>query len=253
MELNDKVALVTGAGSGIGRASAIRLARGGAKVMLVDLEAAKAGLDATTEAIRSAGGSTEQAIADVTDPVSFGKAVQDCITAFGRLDIAHNNAGVTGLAFDFAELPVEEATRIMAVNFWGVFHCLQAEIPQMLSQGGGGTIVNTASSAGVVAVPHFSAYTASKHAVVGLTKTVAAEYAGRGIRINAVCPGFVETPMTARHNDNPELLRAMLAMHPIGRFARPEEVAEAVFWLASPASSYAVGANLLLDGGYSLA
>lgn len=252
MELDGKVALVTGAGSGIGRASAIRLARSGAKVVLVDLEIAKAGLDTTAEAIRSAGGFAEQAVADVTDPVSFGKAVQDCVAAFGRLDIAHNNAGVTGAAFEFGELPIEEATRIMAVNFWGVFHSLQAEIPQMLAQGGG-TIVNTASSAGIVAVPHFSAYTASKHAVVGLTRTVAAEYAGRGIRINAVCPGFVETPMTALHNDNPELLQAMLALHPIGRFAKPEEVAEAVFWLASPASSYAVGANLVLDGGYSLA
>lgn len=250
MEFCNKTALVTGAGSGIGRLSAIYFARAGARVMIVDLNSS--GLDITAEAIRSEGGIVQQVTADVTDRVSCERVVADCVKTFSRLDIAHNNAGITQSPFQFADLPPAEATRVMAVNFWGVFNCLQAEIRQMLVQRDG-TIINTASSAGIVAVPSCSVYTASKHAVVGLTKTVAAEYIGHGIRINAVCPGFVETPMTEHFSKDPQLSQAMLAMHPIGRFAQPEEVAEAVLWLASPRSSYAVGANLVIDGGYSLA
>ena len=250
MELSGKVALVTGAGSGIGRASAIALARAGARLMILDVVAG--GLDVTAAAIRETGGEVQQATVNVTDPQAVADAVSACVERFGSLDIAHNNAGVSGPAQEFAAVPVEEAARIIDVNFWGVFHCMQAQIRHMLAQGGG-TIVNTASGAGIVATPSYSSYCASKHAVVGLTKSVAAEYAARGIRINSVCPGYVETPMTDPHRADEAAKRAIAAAHPIGRVAQPEEIAEAVLWLASPRSSFVVGANLLVDGGYSLA
>ena len=250
MELSGKVALVTGAGSGIGRASAIALARAGARLMILDVAAG--GLDTTAAAIRETGGEVLQGTANVADPKAVTDAVDACVERFGNLDIAHNNAGVSGPAQDFADVQVDEAARIIDVNFWGVFHCMQAQIRHMLAQGGG-TIVNTASGAGIVATPSYSSYCASKHAVVGLTKSVAAEYAARGIRINSVCPGYVETPMTDPQRSDEAARLAIAAAHPIGRVAQPEEIAEAVLWLASPRSSFVVGANLLVDGGYSLA
>lgn len=250
MELSGRVALVTGAGSGIGRASAIALARAGAKLMITDVVAG--GLDATAAAIREEGGEVVQAMTDVTDPKAVADAVAACVERFGRLDIAHNNAGVSGPAQNFADVPVAEATRILDVNYWGVFHSMQAEIRHMLAQGGG-AIVNTASGAAIVATPGYSSYCASKHAVVGLTKSVAAEYAARNIRINSVCPGYVETPMTNPQLSDEAARRTIAAAHPIGRVAQPCEIAEAVVWLASPRSSFVVGANLLVDGGYCLA
>lgn len=250
MELSGKTALVTGAGSGIGRASAIALARAGAKVLAADIRAD--GIEKTVALIRANGGTAEATIVDVTSASSVGDMIETCVKTFGSLDIAHNNAGLNNAAGDFASVDPREAEKLMAVNFWGVFHCLQAEIRQMLSQGGG-SIVNTASGAGIVATPGTTLYCASKHAVIGLTKSVAAEYANRGIRVNSVCPGLVETPLVAEYTSNEELRGPMLAMHPIGRFAKPEEVAEAVLWLASPKASYAVGTNLLVDGGYTLA
>jgi NAD(P)-dependent dehydrogenase (short-subunit alcohol dehydrogenase family) len=251
MNLEGSAAFITGAGSGIGRASAIAFARAGARLMLVDVAAP--GLDLTTASIRDIGGEVLCATIDVTDPDAVGSAIAACVRTFGRLDIAHNNAGISGPSSDFADIAPAEARRIMAVNFWGVFHCMQAQIRQMLTQRSGGTIVNTASGAGIVATPTYSTYCASKHAVVGLTKSVAAEYASRGIRINSVCPGYVETPMTDPQRGSEETRRAIAAAHPIGRVAQPEEIAEAVIWLASPNSGFVVGANLLIDGGYSLA
>jgi NAD(P)-dependent dehydrogenase (short-subunit alcohol dehydrogenase family) len=250
MDLDGKVALVTGAGSGIGRASAITLARAGAKLMIVDVTGS--GLEQTAAAIREAGGEAATLIVDVTDAEAVTDMVAACVARLGRLDIAHNNAGVSDPACAFVDVASADAERIMAVNFWGVFHCMQAEIRQMLAQGGG-AIVNTASGAGIVATPQYSIYCASKHAVIGLTKSVAAEYAGRGIRINSVCPGYVETAMTEDQLVAEDARRAVAAAHPIGRVAQPEEIAEAVLWLASSRSSFAVGTSLMVDGGYSLA
>lgn len=251
MNFQGKTAFVTGAGSGIGRASAIAFARAGANLMIVDVAAP--GLELTAAAIRETGAEVLTAAIDVTDPDAIEAAVAACARHFGQLDIAHNNAGVSGSPSDFADIGRTEAHRIVAVNFWGVFHCMQAQIRQMIAQRGGGTIVNTASGAGIVATPTYSTYCASKHAVIGLTKSVAAEYASRGIRINSVCPGYVETPMTDPQRGSEETRRAIAAAHPIGRVAQPEEIAEAVLWLASPNSGFVVGASLLIDGGYSLA
>jgi NAD(P)-dependent dehydrogenase (short-subunit alcohol dehydrogenase family) len=250
MDLEGKSAFVTGAGSGIGRASAVALARAGAKLMIVDIAAP--GLEITAAKIRDIGGEAHIETVDVTDPGAVADMIATCVARFGRLDIAHNNAGVSGDPYEFGDMPLTDAERIVSVNFWGVFHCMQAEIRQMLGQGGG-TIVNTASGAGIIATPTYSTYSASKHAVVGLTKSVAAEYASRGIRINSVCPGYVETPMTDPQRGSEETRRAIAAAHPIGRVAQPEEIAEAVVWLASRYSSFVVGANLMIDGGYSLA
>jgi NAD(P)-dependent dehydrogenase (short-subunit alcohol dehydrogenase family) len=250
MDLDGKVALVTGAASGIGRASAIILARAGARVLVADLT--QSGAERTAADIRDAGGEAVAAAVDVTDPVSVVAMVATCLERFGRLDVAHNNAGVSDDPCDFLDVAPDAAARIMAVNFWGVFHCMQAEIRPMLAQGGG-AIVNTASGAGSLATPNFSTYSASKHAVIGLTKSVASEYAARRIRINAVCPGYVETPMTESHLASAEARGAIAAAHPIGRVAQPEEIAEAVLWLASRRSSFVVGTGLMVDGGYSLA
>jgi len=250
MDLEGKAAFVTGAGSGIGRASALCLARAGASVMIVDLDGS--GLDETAAMIRKTGGAVHPAVVNVTDPQSVSAAVAECVATFGTLDVAHNNAGVTHDATPFADLPLAAAQRVMDVNFWGVFHCMQAQIRQMLAQGGG-AIVNTASGAGIVATPQYATYCASKHAVIGLTKSTAAEYAAQGIRINSVCPGYVETPMTDPQRTDAATRAAIAAAHPIGRVAQPEEIAEAVLWLASARSSFAVGLNMLVDGGYSLA
>lgn len=250
MELEGKIAFVTGAGSGIGRASAVTLARAGAGVMIVDRVAD--GLEGTAALIGKNGGTVHHALVDVTDADSVAGAVAECVRRFGRLDIAHNNAGVSDDPIPFADVAVAAAKRIVDVNFWGVFHCMQAQIRQMLTQDSGGSIVNTASGAGIVATPQFSTYCASKHAVVGLTKAVGAEYAARGIRINSVCPGYVETPMTESHRDDAAARSAIDAAHPIGRVSQPEEIAEAVLWLASARSSFVIGHSLLVDGGYSL-
>jgi NAD(P)-dependent dehydrogenase (short-subunit alcohol dehydrogenase family) len=251
MEFSGKTVMVTGAGSGIGRASAIAFARAGASVTIVDIT--MAGLEVTAAAIAEVGEPARLAAADVTDPDAVAEVIHRCAALSGRLDVAHNNAGIGGIAFDFLDEPLVDANRIMDVNYWGAFHCMRAEIRQMLGQDGGGTIVNTASGAGIVATPRFASYCASKHAVVGLTKAVAAEYAAGGVRINCVCPGYVETPMTEPQRADAAARSSIAAAHPIGRVAQPEEIADAVLWLASPRSSFVVGASLMVDGGYSLA
>lgn len=247
MELEGKTALVTGAGSGIGRASAVTLAKAGARVVIADIE--PSGLEGTAAEIQKAGGVVSQTLVDVCDPKSVAQMVDHCIETFGGLDVAHNNAGVLSPSCEFADINPDQVTRVMDVNFWGVFHCLQAEIRQMLKQGGG-SIINTGSGSVIVGTPKVSVYCASKHAVAGLTKSVAAEYASRGIRVNCVCPGSVDTPMMKMVP--PERKQQMVDMHPIGRFAQPEEIAEAVLWLASPRSGYVIGSCLMIDGGYTL-
>lgn len=246
--LDGKVALVTGAGSGIGRASAVAMAREGARVVIADL-GPEAGAE-TVGLIMAAGGQAAFVRTDVTRAADVQAAVAFAVATFGRLDIAHNNAGVLAgapLLEDGAEAALDLA---LAVNAKGVMLSMKYEIAQML-ESGGGVIVNTASTMGMVGGFGQWAYVASKHAAVGLTRAVAAEFAQRGIRVNAVCPGAVRTPMTAGMSADPAIEQATAAMHPMGRFAEPEEIAAVVVWLVSDASSYMTGALVPVDGGFT--
>jgi NAD(P)-dependent dehydrogenase (short-subunit alcohol dehydrogenase family) len=249
MTLKGKTAFVTGAASGIGRESARAFARAGANVMAVDLE--EEGLIETAALVRSAGGAVETAVVDVSDAGRVTAAIKATVERFGSLDCAHNNAGYFGSPGELVSFPETTARRMMDVNYWGAFYCMRAQIEIMLRQGGG-TIVNTASGAGLVALPKFSPYCASKHALVGLTKSAAVEYAARGVRINCVCPGVVETKMVSDLLASDEARAALRALSPIGRFGQPAEIAEAVIWLSSPQSSFVVGATLPVDGGYTV-
>ena len=248
--LEGKVALVTGAASGIGRATAIAMAKAGARVVVVDR--VDAGGVVTVKTIVDAGGEAKFCHADVSRAAEVKAAVDFVVSAYGRLDIAHNNAGVLDNKSLLADDAEQSYDFVMDNNARSIMLSMKYEIPQMLKQGGG-VIVNTASQLGLVAghMPGMSAwaYSASKHAVIGLTRSVAAEYASQGIRINAVCPGSVLTPMTTGLANHPERAKATLAMYPIGRFAQPEELANAVVWLASDASSYMIGAAVAVDGG----
>jgi NAD(P)-dependent dehydrogenase (short-subunit alcohol dehydrogenase family) len=250
--LHGKTAFVTGAAGGIGRATARALAREGAKLMLVDLD--QGGLEATVEAIEEAIGPERNEVAvfaaDIADAAAVEAAVAETVARFGRLDLAHNNAALLGPIVGLVDYPLDAARRLLEVNVLGLVHCLQPQIRHML-EAGGGSIVNTASVSGVHAVPNISVYTATKHAVIGLTKSAASEYSGRGIRVNCVCPGFVLTNMTQGRFD-PETEALLAAQHPIGRFARPEEVAEAVVWLLSERASFSTGSALFVDGGQTV-
>lgn len=249
MEFDGKVALITGAGSGIGRASAVKLAAAGASVMIVDRDAA--GLEATAALVSAAGGQVASFVGDVSSGADVKQFVRRAIDTFGGLHLAHNNAGIMGPpAMPFIDYPEDGLRQVMDVNLFGIFHCLQAEIRHMLDHGGG-AIVNTASVSGLNATPLISGYIASKHAVLGLTKAAAVEYAGRGIRVNAVCPGYVLTNLVSSYFDE-EVSDAIKASHPINRICQPEEIADVVLWLLSDRSSYVVGAEVVADGGYRL-
>jgi len=248
-EFSGKVAFVTGAGSGIGRASAMKLASLGARVMIMDRDAA--GL-AETAALASDGKDMIASfVGDVCDAAAVNNAVAECVARFGALHFAHNNAGIVGdPSSPVADYSPEIFQQVLNVNVMGVFHCLQAELPRMVSSGGG-SIVNTASVVGRVVMPDISAYVTSKHAVVGLTKAAAVENAAKGVRINCVSPGYVITNMT-RDFFTEETLAGFVAMHPIGRGAQPEEIADAVMYLLSDRASFITGADLATDGGYTL-
>lgn len=245
--LDGQVALVTGGGSGIGRATVLRLAAAGARVVVADRDGG-----AAAEAARSvvaAGGTAIAHLVDVTDPPAVVAMVDAVVAAFGRLDVAVNNAGTTGRFAPTADCAIADWQGVLAVNLTGVFLCLRAEIPRMLA-GGGGAIVNTSSGAGLMGFAGLPAYVASKHGVVGLTRAAALEYARQGIRVNAVCPGTVRTPMLEAFTQGSEAaLEAMGRAMPIGRLATPGEVAEAIVWLCSPASGYVTGHALAVDGG----
>ncbi len=236
-----KVALVTGGGSGIGRASALAFAREGARVVVADV--AVDGGEETVRLVAEAGGEATFVRTDVSQAADAQAMVQRAVEAYGRLDFAHNNAGVLGGRSPTAECSEDEWDAIMAVNLKGVWLCLRYEIPAMLETGGG-AIVNTASSAGLVAVRNMPAYVASKHGVAGLTKAAAVDYVRRGIRVNAVCPGFINTPLIQGFDQS----GAREVVLPIGRLGTPEEVAEAVVWLCSDAASYVTGHLLAVDG-----
>jgi NAD(P)-dependent dehydrogenase (short-subunit alcohol dehydrogenase family) len=242
-----KVALVTGAAAGIGRASALLFAQEGATVVVSDVDTQ--GGEETTALIHAAGGTASFLRCDVNDAADVEGLVRETVARYGRLDCAHNNAGISGTLVRTAELSDADFDQTMSVNLRGVWLCLKHEIAQMLQQGGG-TIVNTSSGAGLVGIPHASAYTASKHGVVGLTRSVALEYVRDGIRVNAICPGMVRTPMVA--SIPPDLMAQYEQTQPIGRLAEPDEIAQAAIWLCSARASFVTGVALAVDGGSTI-
>jgi NAD(P)-dependent dehydrogenase (short-subunit alcohol dehydrogenase family) len=246
-DLKGKVALVTGAGSGIGRACAEAYARAGARVVVSDRDVA--GGEETVRRLEEAGGEALFVAADVADPAACAGLVARTLERFGRLDCACNNAGIGGEQNPTADYSDEGWQQVIDVNLSGVFYCLKHEIAAMLA-GGGGAIVNMASILGQVGFATAPAYVAAKHGVLGLTKTAALEYAAQGIRVNAVGPAFIHTPMIAAFEEDPEKRQMLLSLHPIGRLGNPEEVAAAVLWLSSEAASFVTGAYLPVDGGY---
>ena len=245
--LDGKVIIVTGAGSGIGHVSASTLAAEGATVVAVDIDDAAA--KATAATIDAAGHDASAFAADVTDPTQVAAMVEHAVGTYGRLDGAHNNAGILGPTAALTELDDVEWRRVLDVNLTSVYLCLKHEIAAMVDASNGGSIVNTASFSGLVAVPFASAYVASKHGVVGLTKAAAVEFGRKGIRVNAVCPGSVRTAMMQERIDaNPALEKALTDVSPMRRLALAEEVARSVAWLCSDASSFVNGHALPVDG-----
>jgi NAD(P)-dependent dehydrogenase (short-subunit alcohol dehydrogenase family) len=246
-QLEGKIALVTGGGSGIGRASALTFVREGAKVVVADI--VTEGGEATVGMIRTAGGEATFVMVDVSKAAEVEALVNAVVEAYGRIDCAFNNAGVEGTGASTVDYTEEDWDRIVTINLKGVWLCMKYEIRQMLQQGGG-VIVNMASYLGLVGIENGSAYVASKHGVVGLTKTAALEYARSGIRVNAVCPGFTRTPLIERVlTSRPGAEAKFLAIEPVGRFGTPEEVAEAVVWLCSDRASFVTGHAMAVDGG----
>jgi NAD(P)-dependent dehydrogenase (short-subunit alcohol dehydrogenase family) len=251
--VNGKVALVTGAASGIGRASARALAREGAAVVVADVD--ETGGAETVRLIEDAGGRATFVRADVSREDDVREIVRAAVEGYGGLDCALNNAGVRGAIAPVAGYPLADWERALAVNLTGVFLCMKHEIPALLDRGGG-SIVNTSSTFGLVAVAGLPAYVATKHAVAGLTKAAALEYATQGIRVNAVCPGVIDTPLLERLLDdisggNPEqAAEQFVAGEPVGRMGDPAEVAEAVVWLCSERSSFVTGVPMPVDGGW---
>lgn len=248
LSLKGKVVLVTGAGSGIGRASALAFAREEAKVVVADIAVEGAG--ETVSMIKDTGGEALFIKTDVAQVDEVENVVSKIVNAYGRLDCAHNNAGIEGITTSLADCTEENWDNVMNVNLKGVWLCMKYEILQMLKQSGG-SIVNTSSNAGLVGVGiGVAAYVASKHGVVGLTKAAALEYAKSGIRINAVCPGATLTPLVQRYWDaDPQLKEQAGSWVPIGRVADPGEIAEAVVWLCSDAASFVTGHAMSVDGG----
>ncbi len=247
--LQGKVALVTGAGSGIGRAVALAFAREGAQVAVVDVD--EAGARETARRIGEAGGQALALAVDVSVPEAVQRMVEATVERFGRLDCACNNAGIEGARAATADYTEADWDRVMDVNLRGVWLCMKHEIPALLVQGG--AVVNVASILGTVGFASAPAYVAAKHGVVGLTKAAALEYAALGVRVNVVCPAFIETPMLERAGitSDPAMRQAVTSLHPIGRMGTSEEVAEAVVWLSSEAASFVTGQALLVDGGYT--
>lgn len=246
-EFIGKVAIVTGAASGIGRACALFYAREGAKVTVSDINE-PGGLE-TVRLICEAGGDAVFAGANVSNPADCEALVRRTIEAHGRLDYACNNAGIGGEQSPTAEYSIEGWQNVIAINLSGIFYCMKYQIPEMLKTGGG-AIVNMASILGQVGFSGAPAYVAAKHGVIGLTKTTAIEYAAQGIRVNAIGPAFIRTPMIAALEENEAALNMLVDLHPIGRLGLPEEVTELVIWLSSQRASFVTGAYYPIDGGY---
>ncbi len=243
--LYDKVALVTGGAMGIGKTTAQIFAREGARIVVVDIEAG--GGEETARLIKAAGGDALFVKCDVTKAMEVKAAIKKTVDTYGRLDCAFNNAGI-GIPGTTVECSEEDWDRVLEVNLKGVWLCMKYELSQMLIQGGG-VIVNTSSAGGLIGTPGIAAYTASKHGVVGLTRTAALEHVTAGIRVNAVCPGSVPTPMLDPVVNHPEMKAMLESKHPMGRFGTTEEIAEAVVWLCSDRASYVTGVAFPVDGG----
>ena len=247
--LNDKVALITGAAGGIGRVSALACAKEGANVIIADVNIE--GGEKTAAMIRSTGGEATFMETDVSSPSDVERLIKKTIEIYGRLDCAHNNAGIEGAEQLTADYSETEWDRVLRINLKGVWLCMKHEINQMLEQKGG-SIVNTSSVAGLKGFRYHSAYCSSKHAIIGLTKTAALEYAKKGLRINVVCPGFIRVGLTEKVVAlNPAMDKKLKRHIPMGRFGEGEEVAEAVVWLFSDSTSFINGHSLVIDGGAS--
>jgi NAD(P)-dependent dehydrogenase (short-subunit alcohol dehydrogenase family) len=248
-DFSDRVALVTGAASGMGFATAQAFAEAGAAVVLADRD--EQALQAGTQELASEGQRALGVACDVADEEQVAALVGSAVSSFGRLDFAFNNAGIMVPPTDAADESAEQFEHVDAVNLRGVWACMKHELRRMREQGSG-AIVNCSSLGGLVGDPGRAAYHASKHGVIGLTKSAALEYAPRGIRINAICPGTIETPMVAEMLANGELdMDAAIANQPIARLGQAEEMAAAVLWLCSPGASFVVGVALPVDGGYT--
>mgnify|MGYP006287636061 CR=1 FL=1 len=244
---NSRVALVTGAGSGIGRATALAFARDGWDVVVSDMNEERN--DETARHIQRMGHNVLAETADISRPADLERLFEDTRAAFGRLDAACNNAGIEGDQAPTADCTIDNWDRVLSVNLKGTWLCMKHEIPLML-ESGGGSIVNVASVAGMVGFAGMPAYVASKHGMNGLTKTAALDYATENIRVNAVCPGAIETPMIDRFTDGEAEGREQLeAMHPVGRMGTPDEVADAIIWLCSEEASFVTGHIMPIDGG----
>lgn len=246
----NRVALVTGAGSGMGLVTARAFAEEGASVVLADVNEAAAHKGA--EFLLAAGHKAIAVRCNVADEAEVKSMIDQAVSAFGRLDAAFNNAGIQSLAVETADATGEEFERVNAINLRGVWNCMKYELVQMRKQGSG-AIVNNSSIGGLIGIPGRAIYHASKHGVIGLTRSAALEYASRGIRINAVCPGTIDTPMVAEMLEKePEAMKDILRTLPIGRLGKPEEIASAVLWLCSPGASFVIGHALAVDGGYTV-
>lgn len=246
-EFTGKVALVTGAGSGIGRATALAFAEAGARVVVNDRNTD--GGDDTVAQIIAAGGEAVLLIADVSQAEDVDRLIAQTVETYGQLDFAFNNAGIEGPSAEIRDGDEADWNRVIDINLKGTWLCMRAELRQMLAQGSG-VIVNCSSVAGLVGFPTSAPYVASKHGVIGLTKTAALEVAGQGIRVNAVCPGVIDTAMVERAiGTGDQALAATQAMEPMGRMGRPEEIASAVLWLCSTGAGFVTGEALVVDGG----
>ena len=244
--MDGKVALVTGSGSGIGRASAELFAAEGARVTVADYD--RAGAEETVARIRAAGGEAIAVEADVSSEPDVARMVAATVDAFGRLDAAHNNAGISHPPHPFQDTELSRWDQMMSINATGVFLCMKHELKVMVAAESG-VIVNTSSGSGIIGYPGLAAYTVAKHAVIGLTKVAALEFARQGIRVNAVCPGTVDTPMMQRFiGGNADIEAAMKATIPSGEFASPFDIAEAVVWLCSGRARMVSGESMLVDG-----
>lgn len=246
-----KVAFITGAGSGIGRAAALAFARDGASVVAADVSEKEN--QETVRLIEEQGGRALAVRCDVTRVEDIKAAVDRTAETFGRLDFAFNNAGIEPKKpAPTADYDLDEWERIIAIDLRGVFLCMQHEIPLMLKSGGG-AIVNTSSGAGIIGIKGSPAYTAAKHGVIGLTRAAALDYAAQNIRINAVCPGYIETPMMTRFTGGTDEGRArVISEEPVGRMGKPEEIAAAVLWLCSDMAKFVIGSAMVIDGGQTI-
>jgi len=245
--LENKVALITGGTTGIGRDTAVLFAKEGAKVAFTGRREKEG--NETLSLVRAAGGDGLFLKSDVSKASDVQSIVAKTVEKYGRLDVAFNNAGVEGVWMPLVEQTEENWDYVHNINLKGLWLCLKYEVQQMLKQGAGGSIVNMSSVAGVMGFAGSGIYVASKHGVIGLTKTAAIEYASAKIRVNAVCPAVIETPMADRAFADPQFQKFVLSMHPLGRFGKPVEVAEAVLWLCSDKSSFTTGQSIAIDGG----